>query len=79
METSIAGVFSGGDCVSGPDIAINAIGAGKKAAFEIDEYLRTGRSVTDIEPYNCSKGRWDQIPPEEFKWVVPSPNAVKYP
>ncbi len=72
METSITGVFSGGDCVSGPDIAINAIGAGKKAAFEVDEYLRTGRSVTDIEPYNCSKGRWDQIPPDEYKWVVPS-------
>ena len=72
METSIPGVFSGGDCVSGPDIAINAIGTGKKAAYEIDEYLRTGVSVPDIEPYNCSKGRWDEIPPEEFRSVVPS-------
>ncbi len=72
MDTSIPGVFSGGDCVSGPDIAINAIGAGKKAAYEIDEYLRTGRSVPDIEPYNCSKGRWGQVSPDEFKWVTPS-------
>ncbi len=34
-----AGVFSGGDCVTGPSTAINAIAAGQVAAFNIDEYL----------------------------------------
>ncbi|MHB8111648.1 MAG: NAD(P)-binding protein [Syntrophorhabdaceae bacterium] len=71
-ETSIAGVFSGGDCVTGPDIAINAIGAGKRAALEIDEYLRTGKCTPFIEPYNCSKGKWDQIPRAELRSVTPS-------
>jgi NADPH-dependent glutamate synthase beta subunit-like oxidoreductase len=33
------GVFSGGDCVSGPSTAINAIAAGQVAAYNIDEYL----------------------------------------
>lgn len=33
------GVFSGGDCVSGPATAIMAIAAGKVAAASIDEYL----------------------------------------
>ena len=33
------GVFSGGDCVTGPSTAINAIAAGQVAAFNIDEYL----------------------------------------
>lgn len=33
------GVFAGGDCVSGPSTVINAIGAGKVAAANIDEYL----------------------------------------
>lgn len=33
------GVFAGGDCVSGPATAIMAIGAGKVAAMNIDEYL----------------------------------------
>ncbi|HOW53188.1 MAG TPA: NAD(P)-binding protein [Syntrophorhabdaceae bacterium] len=71
-ETSIPGVFSGGDCVSGPDIAINAIGAGKRAALEIDEYLRTGKCTPLFEPYNCSKGHWSKIPPDEYKWVAPA-------
>lgn len=33
------GVFAGGDCVSGPSTAINAIAAGQVAAYNIDEYL----------------------------------------
>ncbi|MBA4418375.1 MAG: hydrogenase [Syntrophus sp. (in: bacteria)] len=70
-ETSITGVFSGGDCVSGPDIAINAIGAGKRAALEIDEYLRTGKCTPLFEPYNCTKGHWDTIPHDEFRRITP--------
>ena len=35
----IDGVFSGGDCVTGPSTAINAIAAGQVAAYNIDEYL----------------------------------------
>jgi NADPH-dependent glutamate synthase beta subunit-like oxidoreductase len=33
------GIFSGGDCVTGPSTAINAIAAGQVAAHNIDEYL----------------------------------------
>ena len=33
------GVFSGGDCVTGPSNSISAIAAGQVAAFNIDEYL----------------------------------------
>ena len=40
LATSREGVFAGGDCVTGPWIAIEAISAGKKAALSIDEYLR---------------------------------------
>jgi NADPH-dependent glutamate synthase beta subunit-like oxidoreductase len=39
--TNIPGVFAGGDVVSGPDIAIRAVAAGKKAAVGIHEYLRS--------------------------------------
>ncbi len=70
-ETSIPGVFSGGDCVSGPDIAIGAIGAGKRAALQIDEYLRTGKCTPASEPYNCSKGHWRTIPRDEYRWITP--------
>ncbi len=43
METSIKGVFAGGDAVTGPLTAISSIAQGKIAALSIDEYLRTGK------------------------------------
>jgi NADPH-dependent glutamate synthase beta subunit-like oxidoreductase len=39
--TSRPGVFSGGDCVTGPDIVVTAMVAGRKAAQAIEEFLRT--------------------------------------
>ncbi len=41
-KTSVKGVFAGGDIVTGAATVILAMGAGKKAARAIDEYLRTG-------------------------------------
>ncbi len=38
-RTDREGVFSGGDCVTGPGMAIEAIGAGKNAAESIRRYL----------------------------------------
>ena len=38
-ETNIKGVFSGGDVVTGPGWAIDAIAAGKKGAMSIHRYL----------------------------------------
>lgn len=39
MATNVAGIFSAGDCVTGPDTVIGAVTAGKKAAAAIDQYL----------------------------------------
>jgi len=39
-KTSIEGVFAGGDIVTGAATVILAMGAGKKAAASIDEYLK---------------------------------------
>jgi glutamate synthase (NADPH/NADH) small chain len=38
--TSREGVFSGGDCVTGPDLVVTAMVAGRKAAWGIDAYLK---------------------------------------
>lgn len=38
--TSRLGVFSGGDCVTGPDLVVTAMVGGRKAAWAIDEYLK---------------------------------------
>ena len=42
METTMQGVFAGGDAVTGPASVLEAIIAGKRAADSIDCYLRGG-------------------------------------
>ena len=41
METSLKGVFAGGDTVTGPATVIEAIRAGKHAAESIGNYLKS--------------------------------------
>jgi formate dehydrogenase major subunit len=69
MQTADPWVFSGGDCVTGPDIAIAAIGAGKRGAESIDRLIRNGILTPEGEPYTCSKGSWKDMPAETFKGV----------
>jgi heterodisulfide reductase subunit A-like polyferredoxin len=50
LETAVPGVFVGGDCVTGPDVVVTAMLAGKKAANSIDRWLngqdlRAGREI----------------------------------
>jgi heterodisulfide reductase subunit A-like polyferredoxin len=40
LETSVRGIFAGGDVVTGPQSYIDAMGAGRKAAISIDRYFR---------------------------------------
>ncbi len=46
--TSRPGVFSAGDCVTGPDVLVRAAGNGKRAAEKIDLFLR-GMEVKESE------------------------------
>jgi NADPH-dependent glutamate synthase beta subunit-like oxidoreductase len=41
LETTIPGIFAGGDIIAGPGMAITAVADGKKAAASIDRYLST--------------------------------------
>ena len=61
LQTNIAGVFAGGDVVSGPSDVISAIAAGNKAAISIDRYLRgvdlrEGRSTAAKVSHEVTKG-----------------------
>ncbi len=47
LESSVEGVFAGGDDVIGPSMIVKAIGHGKRAAFYIDRYL-SGQSMGGI-------------------------------
>ena len=46
--TSRPGIFSAGDCVTGPDVLVRAAGHGKRAADKIDLFLR-GKEVKESE------------------------------
>jgi glutamate synthase (NADPH/NADH) small chain len=46
QRTSRKGVFAGGDIVTGGATVILAMGAGRRAAKGIDEYLTTGQWET---------------------------------
>jgi formate dehydrogenase beta subunit len=48
FATGQKGIFSAGDCVTGPDVLVRAAGHGKRAADKIDLYLR-GMEVKESE------------------------------
>jgi heterodisulfide reductase subunit A-like polyferredoxin len=66
LATSRAGVFAGGDVVSGPYIAIAAVAAGREAAESIHRYIN-GRDLTanrdfPLRPLPKEEGHWTPIP-----------------
>jgi formate dehydrogenase major subunit len=66
METSMEGVFAGGDCTSGPATVVEAVAAGKRAATSIIQYLN-GQPILPLrKPYNCSKGELQDIDIEDY-------------
>ena len=73
MQTSLPGVFAGGDCVRGPRTIVEAVADGKRAAesihrhlgFEIDsKRMRSNPSLFPLSPENLFEGVWlSQRPP----------------
>ena len=65
LITSREGVFAGGDVVSGPAVAVEAIEAGRKAAESIDKYLSGDGIIDEIlvnaEELNPYLGRDDNF------------------
>jgi formate dehydrogenase major subunit len=62
LATNIPGVFAGGDAVTGPGIAIEAVAQGKRAADAMHDYLQ-GRPLTFKEPFVLGQ---KDIDPEQF-------------
>ncbi len=48
LSTNIPGIFAGGDFVTGPTTAIQAIAAGRRGAIAIDKYLQRDFSRVEI-------------------------------
>ncbi|MFL7793138.1 MAG: hypothetical protein AB8I69_13420, partial [Anaerolineae bacterium] len=79
FETTCAGVFAAGDCVSGPATVIEAVAQGNKVAMAVDRWLETGTlekvvyqpkrhdvaQCADIEEYaGACRACAQEVPPE---------------
>lgn len=70
FETSRTGVFAGGDCATGADVAVTAIAAGRKAASSIDQFLK-GQPITgEPKRYLHRMATKPEGNPEELKEII---------
>ncbi|MFH1263028.1 MAG: molybdopterin-dependent oxidoreductase [Pseudomonadota bacterium] len=67
FETSVEGVFSGGDVVTGAATAIEAIAAGRKTAHAIDRYLTTGKAEAEPQEFNSRRDLFRKITKEDLR------------
>jgi len=67
LQTCVPWVFSGGDAVSGADMAVNAVAAGRRVAVSINQYLR-GEEVVGL-PDRWSVTRGEEAPEAFFVGV----------
>ncbi len=63
LETSLEGVFAGGDAVSGPASVIEAVAAGKRAAESLDRYL-SGADPRADRPEDLAQPVPEELLPE---------------
>ena len=75
METSLGGVFAGGDCISGPATVVEAVAAGRRAAISINQHLNGQPIALAEKPYNCSKGELGEIDASEYADIVRLPRT----
>ena len=66
FETSLPGVFTGGDMATGPAVAIDAIAHGKIAANAIDDYVRSGKAAGKEKEFISRKEAFGDIPDSDF-------------
>lgn len=70
MQSSIPHIFASGEITTGPNIAVQAIAGGRKAAWAIDRYMNSEAGSRIIEPLpNLRKMALDLVDREELKRV----------
>ena len=76
LATNLEGVFAGGDAVTGADLAVRAVAAGRLAAVSIDQFL-SGRPVQgDPEMLSVVMGKLnDEELAEFFREIEETPRA----
>ena len=79
FNTRREGVFAGGDVVTGPADAIDAIAAGRLAAFAIERYIETGHYESLKPIFASRKDNLKKPTPEDFNYIQPTnPRAAMH-
>ncbi len=79
MQASETKIFAGGDCVTGPATVIEAVAAGRRAAWAMDQFVTRGYVRGEPAAYNCSRGSLEDLPqgrvrvPAEARAAIPMP------
>ncbi|MBN1771768.1 MAG: molybdopterin-dependent oxidoreductase [Deltaproteobacteria bacterium] len=61
LATNLPGVFAGGDAVTGPAVAIDAIAAGRRAALSICHWLETGEAVGPHRTFAVARDNFGKL------------------
>jgi NADH-quinone oxidoreductase subunit F len=77
LATNVPGVFAGGDFVTGPDMVIEAIAAGRRGAIAIDKYLRSDASRVEIYDRKTQVAAAAGAPALEDTWETKPRTKVK--
>jgi formate dehydrogenase major subunit len=75
FQTTRAGIFACGDCQTGADIAVRAIGNGRKTACAVNQYLAGEALVGEKEIFNSTMGPLETVSEELFKNYEKMPRA----
>jgi formate dehydrogenase major subunit len=67
FQTARSGIFACGDCQTGANIAVRAVGNGRKTAAAVDQFLK-GEAVTgEYVMFNSQMGPLDTVSEDLFK------------
>ena len=74
--TNRPGIFACGDCQTGADIAVRAVGAGRQAAVSIDQYLN-GKEVSGEQvKFNSRMGELNEVSEKLFEGIEKAPRVA---
>ncbi|MDR1030864.1 MAG: FAD-dependent oxidoreductase [Treponema sp.] len=71
FQTKRPGIFACGDCQTGADIAVRAIGNGRKTAVAVDQYLKGEAVRGEPVQFNSQMGPLAEVSAELFKDAKP--------
>jgi Uncharacterized anaerobic dehydrogenase len=67
FETTVEGVFAGGDVVTGAATVVEAVAAGRKAAWAIDRYIMTGKATPEPQNFISRRSLFGKVTADDLR------------